>query len=60
MEAAKSGFAPDTTLFANVDSYPWDSDTEFQGGLLAILGSDPAPEQANELVLRARCFYYER
>lgn len=60
MTSATSVQEQNATLFAKVDSYPWDSDPEFQGGLLAILGSDPAPQQANELTLRARCFYYER
>lgn len=31
-----------------------------QGGLSAILGSSSSPSQAQELTLRARCFYYSR
>lgn len=48
------------TLFEQIDSYPWDADEEFQSGLRAILGPNPAPEQAEQLTLRARCFYYAR
>ncbi|KAK7535645.1 hypothetical protein IWX49DRAFT_264204 [Phyllosticta citricarpa] len=47
-------------ICAQVDGYPWDSDREFQGGLSAILGSNPSADQAIELTLRARCFYYTR
>lgn len=47
-------------LYEQVDSYDWDSDQEFQGGLNAILGSANSPEQIARLTLRARCFYYSR
>ncbi|KAI9776431.1 MAG: hypothetical protein M1835_005516 [Candelina submexicana] len=47
-------------LYSQVEDYPWDNDIEFQGGLEAILGSTASPEQAQELTLRARCFYYTR
>lgn len=50
----------DEAAFQQLDGYPWDSDSEFQSGLLAILGSDPAPDQAELLTLRARCFYFSR
>jgi hypothetical protein len=50
----------DSSVYEQLDSYPWDSDQEFQGGLTAILGNDPPAEQASELTLRARCFYYQR
>ncbi|KAE9963946.1 hypothetical protein BLS_003102 [Venturia inaequalis] len=52
--------ALDRSVYEELDQYPWDEDTEFQGGLTAILGNDPPPEQASELTLRARCFYYQR
>lgn len=52
--------AVDRSVYEELDQYPWDEDTEFQGGLTAILGNDPPPEQASELTLRARCFYYQR
>ncbi|KAF2837109.1 hypothetical protein M501DRAFT_1006994 [Patellaria atrata CBS 101060] len=52
--------SPSATVYAEVDQYPWDTDEDFQGGLSAILGSTSSPEQANELALRARCFYYSR
>ena len=50
----------DTQLFQRIENYPWKSDEEFQHGLQAILGSDPNPEQAEHLTLRARCFYFSR
>ncbi len=50
----------DEAKFYQLESYPWDSDAEFQSGLQAILGSDPSPEQAEHLTLRARCFYFSR
>lgn len=49
-----------TVLFHQLDSYPWDEDEEFQGGLRAILGSVQDPEQAQHLTLRAKCYYYAR
>lgn len=52
--------AVDRSVYEELDLYPWEEDTEFQGGLTAILGNDPPPEQASELTLRARCFYYQR
>jgi len=50
----------DEVVFEQLDSYPWHSDPEFQSGLQAILGSDPSPDQAEHLTLRARCFYFSR
>ncbi|CAF9909800.1 MAG: hypothetical protein GOMPHAMPRED_006869 [Gomphillus americanus] len=47
-------------LFQALESYPWDSDQEYQHGLQAILGSDPDQEQAKHLIMRAKCFYYAR
>lgn len=52
--------ASNESLFERLEAYPWDSDAEFQSGLRAILGPDPSPEQAEQLTLRARCFYYTR
>jgi hypothetical protein len=57
---------PDTSLndttypFHQLDSYPWDEDPEFQGGLRAILGSVQDPAQVEHLTLRAKCYYYAR
>lgn len=51
---------PSDDLYKQVEDYPWDHDVEFQGGLEAILGSTASLEQAQELTLRARCFYYTR
>ncbi|KAB2573024.1 MYB DNA-binding domain protein [Lasiodiplodia theobromae] len=59
MAAAPESSASDS-IYAQVDNYPWDTDTEFQSGLGAILGSTASSEQAVELSLRARCFYYSR
>lgn len=49
-----------TVIFHQLDSYPWDEDQEFQGGLRAILGSVQDPEQVEHLTLRAKCYYYAR
>ena len=50
----------DEAVFQELESYSWDSDTEFQSGLKAILGPNPTPDQAQQLTLRARCFYFSR
>ncbi|MCJ1399157.1 hypothetical protein MMC11_002359 [Xylographa trunciseda] len=50
----------DAEIFHQLDVYPWSSDEEFQSGLRAILGPNPKAEQAEQLTLRARCFYYAR
>ena len=47
-------------VYQALEHYNWDDDVEFQAGLRAILGSNSTPEQATELTLRARCFYYAR
>lgn len=50
-------------LYEALEAYPWASDKEFEAGLAAILGPHPqtsAPEQIEDLTLRARCFYYDR
>jgi hypothetical protein len=47
-------------VYRALEAYDWDNDVEFQSGLSAILGSNSSPEQATELTLRARCFYYAR
>ncbi|WPH04255.1 Hypothetical protein R9X50_00714400 [Acrodontium crateriforme] len=47
-------------VFHQLDSYPWDDDEEFQGGLKAILGSVSDPAQVSHLTLRAKCYYYAR
>ena len=47
-------------VYEALEKYNWDDDVEFQTGLSAILGSNSSPEQAAELALRARCFYYAR
>lgn len=47
-------------VYESLEQYAWDDDAEFQSGLSAILGSNASPEQASELALRARCFYFAR
>ncbi|KAJ4347914.1 uncharacterized protein N0V89_009286 [Didymosphaeria variabile] len=47
-------------IYESLEQYNWDDDAEFQSGLNAILGNNSSPEQASELALRARCFYYAR
>ena len=50
-------------IFQQLEDYAWGSDPDFQNGLQAILGSDPSAEQAEQaeyLILRARCFYFAR
>ncbi|KAI9687429.1 MAG: hypothetical protein M1820_010442 [Bogoriella megaspora] len=46
-------------IYQQVNDYPWHSDQEFQSGLQAILATRP-PEEAHQLTLQARCFYYAR
>ncbi|KAH9882740.1 hypothetical protein J1614_000105 [Plenodomus biglobosus] len=57
MSAATDGL---NDVYAALERYDWDRDAEFQSGLSAILGTNSTPEQATELALRARCFYYSR
>lgn len=47
-------------VYEALERYSWDDDVEFRAGLSAILGSNSTPDQAAELALRARCFYYAR
>ena len=47
-------------VLRQIDAYDWLSDVEFQRGLQSILSSDPAPEQRDHLVCRAKCFYFSR
>jgi hypothetical protein len=49
-----------TFLYHQLDSYPWSTDEEFQGGLRAILGSVQDPAQVEHLTLRAKCYYFAR
>lgn len=60
MAAVESSTADQTSLFEQLDAYPWSEDNEFQGGLSAILGSVQNPEQVDHLTLRAKCYYYAR
>jgi hypothetical protein len=58
MSATRAGESDN--VYAALERYDWDGDVEFQSGLSAILGSNSSSEQAAELALRARCFYYAR
>ena len=61
-EAARAS-RPQTSnggVFEQLEAYPWDTDPEFQSGLQAILSQSPSPDQAQQLTLRARCFYFAR
>lgn len=52
--------ADPTSLYTQLDTYPWATDEDFQGGLHAILGSVNEPSQVEHLTLRAKCYYYAR
>lgn len=58
--AAADDSLDSTALFHQLDSYPWDDDQEFQGGLNAILGSVQDPSRVEHLTLRAKCYYFAR
>ncbi|KAB8342901.1 hypothetical protein FH972_022498 [Carpinus fangiana] len=52
-----------TAVFQKLESYSWDTDAEFQSGLTAILGPEPATlseSRLHDLTLHARCFYFSR
>ncbi|KAF2857953.1 hypothetical protein K470DRAFT_283548 [Piedraia hortae CBS 480.64] len=51
-----------TTVFVQLDEYPWQDDAEFQSGLRSILGSanNHDAAQIEKLTLRAKCFYHAR
>ncbi|KAL8652443.1 MAG: hypothetical protein Q9226_004271 [Calogaya cf. arnoldii] len=54
-----SSAVPETSVFEQVESYPFSTDPEFQTGLSTILSSNPA-QDPEHLTLRARCFYFAR
>ncbi len=58
--ATRQNPSSQASVFQQLEQYPWTSDPEFQSGLQAILGPNPDPEQAEQLTLRARCFYFSR
>ncbi|KAL8872628.1 MAG: hypothetical protein Q9174_001768 [Haloplaca sp. 1 TL-2023] len=47
------------SIYQRLESYPFDSDLEFQSGLSAILSSNQT-QDPSLLALRARCFYFAR
>ncbi|CAG8982374.1 hypothetical protein HYALB_00007496 [Hymenoscyphus albidus] len=58
--SGSSEAAGDSDIFQKLDSYDWENDKQFQGGLTAILGPNPAPSQVQDLTIRAQCFYLAR
>ncbi|KAG0635773.1 hypothetical protein HOY80DRAFT_1017778 [Tuber brumale] len=52
----------DLESFDAIGAYDWGSDREFQTGLQSVLSSVPSPtaEQKEELILRAKCFFYSK
>ncbi|EPE36230.1 hypothetical protein GLAREA_05568 [Glarea lozoyensis ATCC 20868] len=50
----------DDTIYHQLETYDWEKDKEFQGGLSAILGPNPSPNQIQDLTIRAQCFYFSR
>ena len=58
-EALSQAPISDESIYQRVESYPFDSDLEFQSGLSAILSSNQT-QDPSLLVLRARCFYFSR
>ena len=50
----------ESDVYLQVENYSWYGDEDFQGGLSAILGPNPEAEQAETLILQARCFFYSR
>jgi len=49
-----------SAAFEALESYPWHQDIEFQSGLSSILSAPGAASENEDLVLRARCFYFFR
>lgn len=47
------------SIFRQLESYPFSTDTEFQSGLSTILSSTSS-QDPELLTLRARCFYFSR
>ena len=58
--AALTSQEQNAMTFQQLEDYAWDSDSEFQSGLRAILGPNPSTDRAEHLTLRARCFYFAR
>ncbi|KAL8831475.1 MAG: hypothetical protein Q9191_000847 [Dirinaria sp. TL-2023a] len=50
----------EASQFSHVFAYDWEADEEFQDGLRTILDLNASPEQAADLTLQAKCFYYSR
>ncbi|KAL8853332.1 MAG: hypothetical protein Q9221_001808 [Calogaya cf. arnoldii] len=58
-QTSSSSAVPETSVFEQIESYPFSTDSEFQTGLSTILSSNPA-QDPELLTLRARCFYFAR
>ncbi|KAL8712530.1 MAG: hypothetical protein Q9225_006937 [Loekoesia sp. 1 TL-2023] len=48
-----------SSIYHQLESYPFTTDPEFQSGLSTILSSSPS-QDPELLTLRARCFYFSR
>lgn len=48
-----------SSIYRQLESYPFSTDPEFQSGLSTIISSTPA-QDPELLSLRARCFYFSR
>lgn len=49
------------SIFQQLESYPFNTEPEFQSGLSTILSSSTStPQDPELLILRARCFYFSR
>ncbi|KAL8838026.1 MAG: hypothetical protein Q9170_002307 [Blastenia crenularia] len=49
-----------SSIYHQLESYPFTTDPEFQSGLSKILSSSSTSQNPEPLTLRARCFYFSR
>ncbi|KAF2767320.1 hypothetical protein EJ03DRAFT_276460 [Teratosphaeria nubilosa] len=60
-QQGSTSFDDQAYIFHQLDAYPWDTDEEFQGGLIGILGDNVTDsEQRSRITIRAKCYYYTR
>jgi len=53
----------ESSIFEALEAYPWHEDAEFQSGLSSILSTpdgSPATSEFENLIVRAKCFYFSR
>lgn len=58
-ENTNSSSPAPSSLYHQLESYPFTTDPEFQSGLTTILSSSPS-QDPDLLTLRARCFFFSR